>query len=140
MESSITKIVLGSISSILILMIWSCQQTTTKTSNDVHQKPTIKNNCFLQVGVGQGIISSFGCTNCHLSGNRHLSDSTYLSAYGKNKTWNFNELGSLDSGKIVDYLIKGKHKGMYKDDERLEKLNECDVQNIVYYLHKTVKN
>jgi hypothetical protein len=140
MESGITKIVLGSISSILILMIWSCQQTSTTTSNGVDQKPTEKNNCFLQVGVGQGIISSFGCTNCHLLGNRHLSDSTYLSSYGKNKTLNFNELGVLDSGKIVDYLIKGKHRGMYKDDKRLKKLNECDIQNIVYYLHKRVKD
>ncbi|WDF56446.1 c-type cytochrome [Mucilaginibacter sp. KACC 22063] len=134
MRSVLTGIISGNL--IIMILAIACSNPKSKTkSNYQESKLSQSVNKNLSIGEGQRIASNLGCMNCHLFGSSHMANNLHKPSTDKKEVLNLQDLCKVDSMKIYEFVIKNKHKGIYKNDPNFNKLTSQDISNIIYYLH-----
>lgn len=132
MKLAITVTILGSL--LYGLVACNFKRSDEHKLEEQTAVQALKDSCRLSQSDGRSLFTRYSCSSCHLLSSGHITDSTYLSNFGKKKTLNLAELSKLDSLHIQRYLIPSKHQGLFDKSAPFDSASNCDVQNLIFYI------
>ncbi|OWK71740.1 hypothetical protein CBW18_04530 [Pedobacter sp. AJM] len=124
MVSNTIKLSLGSI---LFFLFVACINEN-KINIKAQKKNSLPDSCRYYAYDARQIISNLSCYNCHIRRGERL-----------NNILSFDELATMDSSKLVNFVFIKRHNGNYSmkgafKTNRMDTLSDCEIKNAIHYI------